>query len=75
MPTDQTHRHAPPALEAYDGGGRLTNRIRVNPAWREVSRRVYEHGIVGLNHGGERAPFAITFAMGHRPVSAEAMAG
>ena len=62
---EHTHRHAPPVLEAYDGDGNLTNRIRVNPAWREVSQRVYEHGIVGLNYGGDPAPFAITFAMGY----------
>jgi alkylation response protein AidB-like acyl-CoA dehydrogenase len=62
---DHTHRHAPPVLEAYDGDGRLTNRIRLNPAWLEVSRRVYEHGVVGLNHGADPAPFAITFAMGY----------
>ena len=62
---EHTHRHAPPTLEAYDGDGNLTNRIRLNPAWQEVSRRVYEHGIVGLNYGDEPAPFAITFAMGY----------
>ena len=62
---EYTDRFAPPRLEAYDGEGALVNHIIHNPAWEQNSREVYERGIVGLNYGGDPAPFTITFAMGY----------
>ena len=60
-----TDRFGRPVLEAYDGRGDLTNRIRFNPAWEAVSRALYERGFVGLNYTDPPAPYAITFAMGY----------
>lgn len=64
-----TDRHGLPRLEAYDRDGRLVNRIVHNPAWEAVSAEVYRRGMVGLNHApdaGQRAPYALTFAMGYQ---------
>ena len=62
---DYTNRFAPPVLETLDEGGRPRSVVRHNPLYAAVHRKVYERGIVGLNHGPARRPFALTFAMGY----------
>ncbi len=62
---EHTHRAAPPVLEPYDSQGRLTNHIRHNPLWDQVSREVYERGAIGLNYGASPAPYTVTFAVGY----------
>jgi acyl-CoA dehydrogenase len=60
-----TDRFAPPALEASDRDGQLQYRVICNPRYEAVHRQVYEHGIVGLNHGPSAESFLLTFAMGY----------
>jgi len=60
-----TDRFAPPALEASDRDGQLQYRVICNPRYEAVHRQVYEHGIVGLNHGPSAEPFLLTFTMGY----------
>lgn len=62
---DYTNRFAPPVLETLDEGGRARSAVRHNPLYAAVHREVYAHGVVGLNHGPGRRPFALTFAMGY----------
>lgn len=62
---DYTNRFAPPVLETLDEGGRPRSAVRHNPLYAAVHREVYARGIVGLNHGPGRRPFALTFAMGY----------
>jgi len=62
---DYTDRHGRPRLESYDRDGRLVNRIVTNPLWDACSAEVYRRGAVGLNYGADRAPYALTFAMGY----------
>lgn len=60
-----TDRFAPPVLEACDRDGELRFRVICNPRYESAHRRVYEHGIVGVNHGPSAEPFLLTFAMGY----------
>ncbi len=60
-----TDRFAPPVLAASDRDGELQYRVICNPRYKAAHRRVYEHGIVGLNHGPAAEPFLLTFAMGY----------
>jgi len=60
-----TDRFAPPILEAGDRDGELHYRLICNPRYEAAHRQVYEHGIVGLNHGSSAEPFLLTFAMGY----------
>jgi acyl-CoA dehydrogenase len=60
-----TDRFAPPVLEACDRDGELRYRVLCNPRYEAAHRQVYEHGIVGLNHGPSAEPFLLTFAMGY----------
>jgi acyl-CoA dehydrogenase len=60
-----TDRFAPPILEAADRDGELHYGLICNPRYEAVHRQVYEHGIVGLNHGPSAEPFLLTFAMGY----------
>ncbi len=60
-----TDRFAPPVLETCDRNGELQCRVICNPRYEAVHRQVYEHGIVGLNHGPSAEPFLLTFAMGY----------
>ena len=57
---DYTNRFAPPVLETLDEGGRPRSAVRHNPLYAAVHREVYARGIVGLNHGPGRRPFALT---------------
>lgn len=60
-----TDRFAPPVLEARDRDGELQHRVLCNPRYEAAHRQVYEHGIVGLNHGPSAEPFLVTFTMGY----------
>jgi acyl-CoA dehydrogenase len=60
-----TDRFAPPVLAASDRDGKLQHRVVCNPRYEAAQRRVYEHGIVGLNHGPAAEPFLLTFSMGY----------
>jgi acyl-CoA dehydrogenase len=60
-----TDRFAPPVLASSDRDGELQHRVICNPRYVAAHRRVYEHGIVGLNHGPVAEPFLLTFAMGY----------
>lgn len=60
-----TDRFAPPVLEACDRDGELRYRVLCNPRYEAAHRQVYEHGIVGLNHGSSAKSFLLTFAMGY----------
>ncbi len=62
---DYTNRFAPPVLETLDEGGRPRSAVRHNPLYAAVHREVYARGVVGLNHGSGRRPFALTFTMGY----------
>ena len=53
--SDHTHRRAPPVLESHDRNGRLTNRVRHNPAWRRVSGEVYRRGAIRATLNGDLA--------------------
>jgi alkylation response protein AidB-like acyl-CoA dehydrogenase len=60
-----TDRLAPPVLESCDRDGQLEPRLVCNARYEAMHREVYEHGIVGLNHGPSPEPFLLTFAMGY----------
>ncbi len=62
---NHTGRHAPPVLEVREDGGTPRTLVRHNPLYAAAHREVYERGIVGLNHGNARRPFALTFVMGY----------
>ncbi|MGH8630152.1 MAG: acyl-CoA dehydrogenase family protein, partial [Burkholderiales bacterium] len=62
---EYTDRFAPPVLEACDRDGELQYRVICNPRYEAAHRRVYEHGIVGVNYGASAEPFLLTFAMGY----------
>ena len=59
-----TDRYAPPALETYDRGGEVVNRIVVNRWYDEQHRELYRRGIIGLPYA-ESAPHLLTFTMGY----------
>ncbi len=60
-----TDRFAPPFLEIQDRDGGLVSRVICNPRYEGAHRQVYEHGIVGLNHGPSAEPHLLTFAMAY----------
>ena len=62
---DYTNRFAPPVLETLDEAGRPRSAVRHNPLYAAVHREVYARGVVGLNYGPGRRPFALTFTMGY----------
>lgn len=62
---EYTDRHGHPTLQSHDRDGRLANHVVTNPAWQDVSRRVYEKGAVGLNYADDPAPYLVTFSMGY----------
>ncbi len=59
-----TDRYAPPALETYDRGGEVVNRIVANRWYDDQHVELYRRGIIGLPYA-EKAPHLLTYAMGY----------
>lgn len=59
-----TDRYAPPALETYDRGSEVVNRIVANRWYEGQHCELYRRGIIGLPYL-EKAPHLLTFTMGY----------
>ncbi len=58
-----TDRYAPPALQAYDRDGNVSNRIVANSLYDAQHQEAYRRGVIGLPYT-EGAPHLVSFAMG-----------